>query len=66
MALVGLEPPTPFDFRNPDDWQRWKQRFDQVHTASGLTSDDASKQTSILLYYLGKEAESVLNFIIIF
>ena len=61
MALARLEPPAQFNFRNHDDWQRWKRRFDQFRTASGLATDDVSKQTSILLYYLGEEVESVLN-----
>ena len=61
MALVRLESPAPFNFRNPDEWTRWKWRFDQFRTASGLINDDAPKQTSTLLYCLGEGAESVLS-----
>ena len=55
-----LKPPSPFDFKTPDDWPRWKRRFEQFRVASGLSQDDASKQVNTLLYCLGEEAEDVL------
>ena len=61
MAQLRLEPPEPFNFRNPDDWPRWKRRFEQFRVASGLASDDALKQVNTLLYCLGEEAEGVLT-----
>ena len=60
MAQVQLKPPSPFDFKTPDDWPRWKRRFEQFRVASGLSQDDASKQVNTLLYCLGEEAEDVL------
>ena len=61
MAQLNLKPPEPFDFRNTDDWPRWKRRFQQFRVASGLTGDDAEKQISTLLYCLGEQAEAVLS-----
>ena len=61
MAQVRLEPPEPFNFRNPDDWQRWKRRFQQFREASGLSEQAVAKQVSTLLYCLGEEAEAVLS-----
>ena len=60
MAGIRLVPPEPFNFRNPDDWQRWKRRFQQFREASGLDESTESKQISTLLYCLGEEAEAVL------
>ena len=60
MAQLRLQPPELFNFRNPDDWPRWKRRFEQFRVASGLVDDDASKQISTLLYCIGEEAEAVL------
>ena len=61
MAQLNLKPPETFDFRNPDDWPRWKRRFEQYRVASGLTDDSEGKQVSTLLYCLGEQAEAVLN-----
>ena len=29
MALLRLQPPEQFNFKNPDNWPRWKRRFQQ-------------------------------------
>ena len=61
MAQLQLQPPEPFTFRNPDDWPRWKRRFEQFRVASGLAEGSAGKQVSTLLYCLGEQAEAVLT-----
>ena len=60
MANLRLQPPDPFNFRNPDEWPRWKRRFEQFRTASGLSTEDDLRQVSTLLYCLGEEADDVL------
>ena len=60
MASIRLQPPDPFDFRHPDEWQRWKRRFEQYHIASRL-ADEEVRQVSTLLYCMGEEAGDVLK-----
>ena len=62
MAQIYLQPPDPFDFKCPDDWHRWKRRFEQFRSAAGLQDASAAKQVNTLLYCLGEEVESVLIF----
>ena len=57
MSRISLRTPEPFNFKTPDDWPRWKRRFQQFREASGLAGESQSKQ---VLYCLGEEAESVL------
>ena len=61
MAQLRLEPPEPFNFRAPDDWPRWKRRFEHFWIASGLQGQTQVQQVSTLLYCLGEEAEGVLT-----
>ena len=61
MADLRLQPPEPFNFRNPDDWPRWKRRYQQFREASGLDEAAATKQVSAFLYCVGEEAESILS-----
>jgi hypothetical protein len=61
MAEIRLQPPDPFNFRSPDDWPRWKRRFQQFREASGLSEGTATKQIGTLLYCLGEEADAVLS-----
>ena len=57
MEQIRLQPPDPLDFRNPDDWPRWRRQYQQFR---GLSDESASKQICTFLYYLGEEVESVL------
>ena len=60
MASLQLQPPDNFDFKKPDEWQRWKRRFEQFRSASGLSVESEERQISTLLYCLGQDAEEVL------
>ena len=61
MAGIQLTPPEPFNMKNPDDWPRWRRRFEQFRVASGLADGDKQKQITMLLYCLGEESVSVLK-----
>ena len=61
MATIQLQPPNPFDFKHPDDWQSWKRRFEQYRHASGLATGNEQRQVSTLLYCLGEQADAVLS-----
>ena len=61
MASLRLQPPSPFNFREPDMWPKWKRRFEQFRTLSGLAKDEEEKQVNTLLYCIGEDAEDRLN-----
>ena len=61
MASVRLQPPPPFNFKQPDDWPRWWKRFQQFRLASALDQESEERQISTLLYCLGEDAEQVLS-----
>ena len=45
----------------PDEWPKWKKRFQQYRSASGLDAESEPRQVDTLLYCLGEEADSVLS-----
>ena len=59
-AAASQQPPSSFDFRNPDEWPRWKWRYIQFHLASGLSAKSDDRQVSTLLYCVGDDAEDTL------
>ena len=61
MACVRLQTPAPFSFRHPDEWPKWKRRFDQFRSAFGLSSEEQERQVSTLLYTMGEEADDILT-----
>ena len=60
MSSLQLRPPENFDFKCPDNWPKWRRRFQQFREASGLSGEDDVRQVSTLLYCLGEEANDVL------
>ena len=61
MASLRLDPPRAFNFKYPDEWPRWKRRFEQFKLASGLASESEERQVSTLLYCMGEAAEDTLS-----
>ena len=61
MTRLRLDPPALFDFTRPDEWPRWKRRFEQFRLASGLASESEERQVSTLLYCMGEAAEDTLS-----
>ena len=59
MASFTLQPPTAFNFRQPEEWKKWLARFEQFRIASGL-STESERQVSSLLYCMGDDAGDVL------
>ena len=60
MAMnIALKPPGRFDFRQPDDWPKWKHRFVQYLSATGLDGGSDARKVSTLLYCLREEADGV-------
>ena len=57
---VSLQPPPPFNFSSPDEWPKWRRRFEQFCVAFGLHKEDEETQVSTLLYCLGDDAGDVL------
>ena len=35
-----LQAPGPFQFNSPDEWPKWRRRFEQYRVASGLAKED--------------------------
>ena len=61
MASVRMQPPSSFDFKTPDEWPRWKCRFEQFCLVSGLSAEDDDRQVSTLLYCMGEDTEDTLT-----
>lgn len=44
MTQLQLSPSEPFDFKSPEEWPKWKRRFDRFRTASGLGRESEERQ----------------------
>ena len=51
-AGIHLKAPESFNFQTPDEWPRWRKRFEQFRIASGLGTKSEEQQINTLLYCL--------------
>ena len=61
MAEIHLQDPDPFKFKTPDEWPKWRKRFEQFQVASALDRGVAAKKVNILLYCMEEESEALLD-----
>ena len=61
MAEIRLQAPDLFNFKTPDEWPKWRKRFEQFRVASALDRGVAAKQVNTLLYCMGEESEALLD-----
>ena len=55
-----VTPPEAFNFRRPEEWTRWKRRFDRYRVVSGLNAKEDAAQINTLIYCMGDDAEDIL------
>ena len=60
MASLQLQLPAAFQFSKPEEWKKWKSRFEQFRLASGLAEASEERQVSSLMYCMGGDAEDIL------
>ncbi|XP_049275480.1 uncharacterized protein K02A2.6-like [Rhipicephalus sanguineus] len=59
MASFVIQPPDAFNFSSPNEWPKWKQRFERFRTSSGLSVKPEQHQVDALLYIMGEQAEEI-------
>ena len=59
---VPLQPPSAFHFDHPNEWGKWKRRFEQFCLVSGLAAESEERQVSTLLYTVWRETLEGANF----
>ena len=62
ISALQVSPPDPFNFRHPEEWTKWKRRFDRYRVASGLQSQAEEIQVNALIYCMGDEAKDRSNY----
>ena len=53
--------PDPFDFKRPEEWEKWIRRFGRYRLATGLHKKSDEIQVNSLMYAMGDSADDVLK-----
>ena len=54
-------PPEGFDFKRPEEWEKWIRRFNRFRIASELHKESEEIQINSLIYAMGPSAADVLT-----
>lgn len=60
-ATFTIQPPEPFDFSKPLQWEKWIRRFERFRLASNLHLSSEANQVNTLIYCMGDEADDILR-----
>ncbi|KAL1281458.1 hypothetical protein QQF64_000261 [Cirrhinus molitorella] len=60
-ATFTIQPPEPFNFAKPQEWEKWIRRFERFRLASNLHVSSQANQVNTLIYCMGDEADDVLR-----
>ena len=61
MAEAQIPLPGPLNSKNPEEWRRWKARFECYRVASGLDKKDEKVQVNTLVYAMGGNSVDILT-----
>ena len=60
MASINFRTLASFNFSNPEEWRKWKTRFEQFRLTPGLSNESEEQKVSSLMYCMREDAEEVL------
>ncbi len=58
-ANFTIQPPEPFNFSKPQEWEKWIWRFERFRLASNLHVSSQANQVNTLINCMGDEADDV-------
>lgn len=60
IFLANIAPPEPFNFSLPENWDKWRKRFERYINVSGQCTKPAKEQIDLLFYIMGEKSEEIL------
>lgn len=61
MERLQIPPPPKFDVTKPEEWPKWRKRFERYRLASRLDEQPQEKQVNTLIYTMGEDIEDVIT-----
>ncbi|KAL7863391.1 hypothetical protein SRHO_G00123750 [Serrasalmus rhombeus] len=61
MERLQIPPPPKFDVTKPEEWPKWRKRFERYRIASRLDEQPEENQVNTLIYTMGEDIEDVIT-----
>ncbi|UYV60640.1 hypothetical protein LAZ67_1001743, partial [Cordylochernes scorpioides] len=56
-----IQPPETFDFSTPNEWPRWRKRFERYLVVSGMKKKEEADKIDLFMYLMGDRADDIFR-----
>ncbi|UYV66874.1 K02A2.6-like [Cordylochernes scorpioides] len=59
--MAQIQPPETFDFSTPNEWPKWKKRFERYLVVSGMKKKEEADKIDLFMYLMGDRADDIFR-----
>ncbi|UYV66794.1 hypothetical protein LAZ67_4002872 [Cordylochernes scorpioides] len=59
--MAQIQPPETFDFSNPNEWPKWRKRFERYLVVSGMKKKEEADKIDLFMYLMGDRADDIFR-----
>ncbi|UYV70871.1 hypothetical protein LAZ67_8000928 [Cordylochernes scorpioides] len=56
-----IQPPETFDFSTPNEWPKWRKRFERYLVVSGMKKKEEADKIDLFMYLMGDRADDIFS-----
>ncbi|UYV70297.1 hypothetical protein LAZ67_7002451 [Cordylochernes scorpioides] len=56
-----IQPPESFDFSTPNEWPKWRKRFERYLVVSGMKKKEEAYKIDLFMYLMGDRADDIFR-----
>ncbi|UYV63627.1 hypothetical protein LAZ67_2005063, partial [Cordylochernes scorpioides] len=61
VVLNSIQPPETFDFSTPNEWPKWRKRFERYLVVSGMKKKEEADKIDLFMYLMGDRADDIFR-----
>ncbi|UYV80370.1 K02A2.6-like [Cordylochernes scorpioides] len=59
--MIQIQPPETFDFSTPNEWPKWRKRFERYLVVSGMKKKEEADKIDLFMYLMGDRADDIFR-----
>ncbi|UYV79328.1 K02A2.6-like, partial [Cordylochernes scorpioides] len=59
--MAQIQPPETFDFSTPNEWPKWRKRFERYFVVSGMKKKEEADKIDLFMYLMGDRADDIFR-----
>ncbi|UYV84358.1 hypothetical protein LAZ67_X001928 [Cordylochernes scorpioides] len=59
--IIMIQPPETFDFSTPNEWPKWRKRFERYLVVSGMKKKEEADKIDLFMYLMGDRADDIFR-----